>query len=222
MSVKRGATIVEVLLGIAMVATLTLATTTLYGFCVHRVMSETTKTSVITQASALADEIAEVIENSKSNTTVTAGSVTGLRCTIPNTGTDKDGDGVFDRIDPTSVDSTGVETYNTGEYVWFYMSDATGAFGTVGTYVWRAQCPTSANPSAGTYDTNWAKYYGGSGRYKFIDSVSFSVDSVNHCTTFTINASLLDRNETSASAETSTSNNSKISITRKVFWRYYR
>lgn len=222
MSARRGASLIEVMLGIVMVTVLTLATTTLYGFCVQRVMAETTKSSVVTQVSQLADEISSVISNSKACTTVTVGSVTGLRCTIPDSGLDKNGDGVLDRIDPTSVDTSGNETFNTGEYVWFYMSDATGAFGTTGTLVWRAQCPTSANPGAGTYDTAWAKYYGGNPRWKYVDSISFSIDTVNHCTTFTINASMLNRNESSAASETSTSNNSKVTVTRTVFWRSYR
>jgi type II secretory pathway pseudopilin PulG len=222
MSTRRGATIIEILVGLIMVVVLTFAATSLYGFSVNRVMADTSQTAVYAQASSLADELTDVISLSTNCVTVTSGTVTGLKCSYPDTGTDKDGDGVFDTVQPSSVSALGTETFNVGKYIWFYMSDSTGTWGTVGTYMWRAKPTTSANPIAGDLDANWAKYYGGAGRWNLIDSVSFSVDATNHCTTFTINASSLNRAERSASAETSTSNNSKLSITRTVFWRSYR
>jgi hypothetical protein len=212
----------EVLLSLVMLVVLTLAATSLYGFCVTRVMTDTTMNSVQTQASNLADEISRVIGNSKACTLAVSGSVTGLKCTMPDSGLDKNGDGVLDQINPTSVDPSGTETFGTGKYVWFYMSDTTGAWGTVGTFVWRAKPLTSANPVPGDLDTAWAKYYGSAGRWNFIDSISYSNDATNHCTTFTINASSLNRAERTAAGETSTSNNSKLTITRTVFWRNYR
>lgn len=222
MSTKRGATLSEVLIAMGMIVVLMLGATSLYGYCLNRVMAETTRTTVVSQASQLADEIAAVIGNSKSCSLVTSGSITALRCTMPDSGVDKNGDNIIDRVEPTSVNSSGTETFGTGRYVWFYQSDATGAWGATGKHVWRAKPLTSANPVGGDLDGAWSLYYGGVSRWKFIDSIAFTVDTTNHCTTFTINASSLNRSESSASSETSTSNNTKVTVSRTVFWRSYR
>lgn len=220
---KRGTTIIEVLIGTVMVVALVLGTASLFGFVAQRVSADTAQSAVCTQANALADELTKFISQAKTCDLPVSGSITALRCQMPANGVDTDQDGLADSFSPTSYDyTTDTETFATGKYVWFYMSDTTGTWGSTGTTFWRASPPTSANPTSSDFNTNWAKYYGGNARWNFIDSVSFSIDVPNEKVTFTISASSLNRAERSASAEAGTSNNAKVSITRTVFWRSYR
>jgi hypothetical protein len=221
--VRRATTLVEALVAISMVAVLFLGAATLFGFVFQRASRDTTETAVYSQACQLSDELTKFISQAKSCDLQVNGTVTGLRCIMPANGVDTDQDGLADEFTPSSYDPvTETETFTTGKYVWFYMSSSAGTWGAVGTFLWRASPATSANPALADLNTNWAKYYGGSGRWNFIDSVTYTLDAAHQKVTYTISASSYNRAERSAAGEASTSDNTKTTITRTVFWRSYR
>ncbi|MFI5385379.1 MAG: hypothetical protein ACHQ50_04575 [Fimbriimonadales bacterium] len=212
----------EALIAVTIAASLMIAAVTLYGFVSTRLMTDGTHAAVLAQANRLADEMSQLIGNSKFCDTASSGSITALRCRLPNTGVDTNADGLIDRVTPATADAAGTETYKTGTYVWFYQSDATGAWGNSGSVVWRARPVTSSNPAAGDLDAAWSLYYSGGSRWNFIDSITFTNDPGSQTTTFTINASSLNRAERSASALSSGAESTHVSLTRTVHWRYAR
>src|SRR3954470_5716121 len=119
---------------------------------------------------------------------------------MPATGTDQDYDGVLDHFSPDGSVG-GKEVFNTGFYVWFYMSDSSGIWGHTGTKMWRSIVATNSAPGAGNVDANWSQYYGANFKWNLIDSFSFSVDPLGQTTTFTISASSLARAERSQSTD---------------------
>jgi hypothetical protein len=220
---RSGATIIEALLAIVMTSVLVLGAASLFGFVSQRVMRDSSETAVYAQATQLADEITKFVSQAKTCDLPTSGGVIALRCTMPANGVDTDQDGLADSFSLTSYDySTDVETFATGKYVWFYFANASGTFGSTGTTFWRASPSTTANPAAGDLNQGWTFYYGGNARWNFIDSVTYTLDAANKKLTFTINASTYNRAERSAAGATGSSDNSKITITRTVFWRNYR
>ena len=207
-----------------MIAVLLLGTASLFGFVAQQTNRDATEAAVYSQAVALSDELTKFISQAKNVDLPQSGTVIALRCQMPGGGVDTDQDGLADTFSISSYDyANDKEIYTTGNYVWFYMSNSTGTWGTVGTTFWRASPTTAANPIAGDLNSKWAFYYGGaSSRWNFIDSVTYSLDAAHEKVTFTINASSYSRAERSAAAESQNSDNTKITITRTVFWRCYR
>lgn len=222
MRTRSGTTIFEALVAIAIAAVLMIAAATLYGFVSGRLMQDGTQAAVLSQANRLADEMTTVISQSRLCDTVTTGSITALRCRLPGSGTDFNGDGVLDQFYPAYSDPNGTETFKTGAYIWFYQSDSVGTWGNTGTFVWRAKPTTSANPASGDLDAPWSLYYGGASRWNYIDSISFTNDPAAQTTTFTINASSLNRAERSAAGLSPSALSSQVTITRTVRWRNAR
>ena len=218
-----GTTILEALLSIVMVVVLTLSATTLFGYFATRMSADTTQTAVALQADSLADELTQFISQAKTCDLPTVGRITALRCTMPANGIDTNQDGVLDTFAPSGYDAAkDTEIFNTGNYVWFYMSDDTGAWGADGTTFWRASPPSAATPSQPDRNTNWALYYGGERKWNYIDGVSFVIDAPHETVTFTINASSYYRAERTSASEASNSDNTKVTVTRTVFWGSYR
>lgn len=220
---KRGTTIVEALLSIVMISVLFLGAASLFGFVSQQVTRDATETAVYTQAVTLSDEITKFVTQAKTCDLQVSGSVTALRCIMPSNGVDTDQDGLADTFSPSSYNTaTSKEIFNTGKYVWFYMANSAGTWGSVGTSFWRASPPTSANPASGDLNSSWATYYGGSSRWNFIDSVTYVLDAAHQKLTFTISASSYNRAERSAAGASGASDNTKVTLTRTVFWRNYR
>jgi hypothetical protein len=222
MSTRRATSLVEALLAISLAAGLTLACATLYAFVSSRLMKDGTQAAVLNQANALAEDLTTAISQSRLCTTVTSGSVTALRCHLPSTGADFNIDGLIDRPTPLISDPDGTERYQTGNYVWFYMANSSGTWGSAGTYLWRAKPTTTSSPAIADLDSNWSLYYSGSSRWNLIDSVTFSIDPGRQTTTFTIRASSLNRAERSASGLPTGGDNYQVAITRTVRWHYAR
>jgi hypothetical protein len=139
---------------------------------------------------------------------------------MPRTGTDEDQDGVLDHFTPDGSVG-GKEIYNTGKYVWFYMSDSSGTWGVPGTKVWRAVVSSNSSPAPGDRDVNWTRYYGGADRWNLIDNLTFTNDSVTQTSTVTIEASSLNRAERSATTD-ATAPGSRFTATWTLFWQNYR
>lgn len=218
---KNAFTLIELSVVVTAMVAIIGAAASFYVFVVNRTMTDSTRAAVTVQANALANELTAQISCANVCDLQFNNGKTALRCGMPKTGTDWDGDGLLDTFSPTSASTNGKENMNPDVYVWFYQASSTGSFGSTGTMVWRADHRGPGGLAGADADARWSKI-GTRSRWNFIDSVTFSVDSTNKTTTFTIVASSLNRAETTASSSTSTSDNAKITISRTVFWRYWR
>lgn len=216
----RGFTMVEVVMASALTVVVVGAMAYMFHFAARTAANVSASANTTFQAQLLANELTRVIRNSVSCSTVTSGSNTGLRCTMPFNGTDFDGDGYNDSYTPIGVSKRGIEKYGTGKRVWFYMSDSTGLLANTGALVWRAQRNDNSTPVAGDRDTAFPYDRGTTNsRWNTIESVTFSVDSANRTTTFTIVSSQLSRaRRTASSADVNSGAGFRTTLTRTVFW----
>ncbi len=218
--VRAGATIVELCIAMVMTVVLMAATTTLYAYTARHVAEQSAESAVQMQVAQLAAELNKFISQAKSCQIITSGPGVALVCEMPATGTDEDLDGVNDHFSPDgSID--GREVYNTGFFVWFYMSDETGAFGRQGSQLWRAIVPDASQPSSANLDQKWRLYYGGNYRWGLIDRLSFYNDSVNQLTTYTITASSLTRADRSMTTDPNAPGR-KLVYTATTYWQNFR
>lgn len=217
---RRGLSLAELMISAVMVVVLTAASASLYLYATKRVAAQGAESAVQMQANMLATEIMKMVGQAKSCKIVTSGPNTALVCQMPATGTDEDFDGVLDHFVPDGS-SGGKEIFNTGVHVWFYMSDNTGTWGVSGTRIWRAVVNGSGSPGPGDKDVNWTRYYGGDLKWKLIDSVTFTVDPVAQVTSFTIEASSLNRADRSATTDANAPG-SRFKATWTAFWQNFR
>lgn len=213
-------TLVELMVGVVMVVVLTFATAALYLFSTKRVAAQGADSAVQMQVAQLASEINKMVSQAKTCQTVTKNSSVALVCEMPATGTDQDYDGVKDHFTPDGS-AGGKEVFNTGFYVWFYMSDNTGAWGNSGNKIWRAVVNSNAAPGPSNIDQKWGQYYGNGTRWNLIDSLTFTSDPLAQTTTYTISASSLARAERSALTDPNTPGSS-LTASWTVFWQNYR
>jgi competence protein ComGC len=220
MSLKRGVTLIELMVGVVMVVVLTFATADLFLFSTKRVSAQGADSAVQMQVSQLASEILKMTSQAKNCQLAFKNGNTALVCEMPATGTDQDFDGVLDHFTPDGSVG-GKEIFNTGFYVWFYMSDSSGAWGTTGNQIWRAVVYSNNPPGPADVDQKWETYYGGAMKWILIDNVTFTVDPVTQTDTFTISASSLARSDRSA-ANDPNSPSSHFTGTWTSFWQNFR
>lgn len=215
---KRGVALTEALIASVLTASLVGACAALYGYTMTSAASETAKSAVILQASQAIDDISATISQAKSCVIKMSGSASALVCTLPNTGEDRNIDGVIDIAHPTLVDGGGNAIYTAGSDVWYYFSNSSGTWGTLGTTLWRAVTPVNASPTGATVDLKWSRYYGGGIRWNLIDTGAVSINAVAKTATITVGTSSLFRAERSATGQPA-SQGATISVTRTVYWR---
>lgn len=219
MTSRRGFTIVEVLITATLVAMVIGTLASLYYYTFNRTVREVAETSAILQAQMLMDRMEVHLAQASDAQLVTFGGVTALKLTMPASGTDKDGDGVLDVYTPDGVSRRGIAKYNRGKRLWYYMSDATGGFGTPGALIWQAVRNDDANPTGADTVATFSNT-GGQYRYPLLDSISFSLDSPVESVTVTVRTSRLFRNESAAGAAASEDrDNYVVTLSRKVCWR---
>lgn len=219
---RRGTTLVEMALALSLTALVLGVLAVLYGFTMGRLAHATANFGATNDASLAANAIGQTIRDAYSCTTVTSNGKTGLRCTMPANATDRDGDGKQDTYLISSVSRRGLERTVAGRRVWYYLGDSTGAFGTTGTILWRAERTDDSNPTASDVDRAFAYVNTTQPRYPLISSLTFSVDSTALTVTFTISASALTRAVRSAPAGEATNQSYSHTETRTAFWRNWR
>jgi hypothetical protein len=168
-----------------------------------------------------ANDIGTVVRNAYTCTTVTSGGVTGLKCTMPSGGSDKDNDGHLDSWTLTSVSRRGYEKSTLGKRVWFYLGGSTGAFGTSGSILWKAERSDDLNPTSSDAITKYAYLTSTRLRYPLISSLSFTVNSSAQTVAFTVVAGSLIRAERTPGSEASNMSYSHTEA-RTVYWRNWR
>ena len=219
---KRAAfTLVEMSLVLTLTALIIGVLTVLYGYTLERLAHATANFAATDDAYLSSNDINDVVRNAYSCTTVTLNGVTGLKCTLPANGSDKDGDGKLDSWMLTSVSRRGLEKVATGKRVWFYLGNTTGAFGTTGTILWKAERSDDVNPTASDANSRYAYVTSTRLRYPLISSLSFTVNSSAQTVVTTVVAGSLTRAERTPGSE-STSMSYSHTETRTSFWRNWR
>ncbi len=218
---RRGLTLVELTIGMIMVVALMGAITLLFAYSSKRIGAQGAEAGVQMQVNQLCDEFKKFISTAKSCSVASNGTNQALVCVMPATGTDQDYDGANEHFTP-DASVGGREIYNTGFFVWFYMSDNTGLFiSTPGTKMTRAIVNNSATPIAANVDVAWQKYYGGNLKWTLIDSLTFTNDIVNQMSTVTINGSSLTRAERSQTTDINGPGTS-FGLTQTIYWGNFR
>jgi type II secretory pathway pseudopilin PulG len=219
---NRGSSLIEMLLVVMLTSVLLATLATLYGFSMGRAARSAARYAALDQANTLADKIEATVQQAVSCSIVTSGGFSGLKCTMPATGQDRDGDGYVDRYSPTGVSRRGSEKYGTGKRVWFYPSNSTGSFTALGTIIWRAERADDSLPTSSDGDKTFAYYFDGTtARYNLVSSATFSVDSTNSTATCVITASSQLRSERVGSAADGAGAETVV-VTKTMSWRNWR
>ena len=219
---KRSAfTLIEMALVLALTALIIGVLTVLYGFTMERLGHATADFAASDDAFLAANDIGTIVKNAYSCTTVTLNGVTGLKCTMPANGSDKDDDGYLDSWTLASVSRRGYEKVTAGKRDWFYLGDSTGAFGTTGTILWKAERSDDLNPTSSDAIQKYAYLTSTRLRYPLISSVTFSVNSSTQTVSYTLVAGSLTRAERTPGSESSSMSYTHTE-TRTAFWRNWR
>lgn len=224
MNRRKGFSLVEVVLASALTVVVVGTLASVYSLATRQAARAVASINGTRQAQILATEIAKTVSNSVYCAVITSGGNTGLRCTMPQNGTDKDGDGYLDEYTPYIVSKRGIEKFGRGKRVWYYFSDSTGNFTNTGTVLWRAQRNDDLLPTTTDKDSAWAFYYGTSNsRWKLIESINFSVDANAKTTTFTIIGSQKTGAErTATNSDVTMRAGYRTTLSRTSFWRNWR
>jgi hypothetical protein len=217
---NRGATLIEMLLVMAMTAIVVGSMASLYGFVAIRTAHTIATTSALDQAEMVADEITYYVMNSKETIRIVSGSQYALKCRMPVDFIDIRNSGRPDRYILSSVSAIHTETFDDGVWVWFYTSDSSGDYGKVGNNFYKAIRSDNANPVGANVDAAWNYHHDGSHRFNLVDG--FFATSNSGESMFTVTASADTRaNIKSASGSTATDNRA-VAVSRHVAWRCWR
>lgn len=218
---RSGFTLIEMTLVLGLTALVIGVMTVLYGFTMERLAHATADFAATDDAFLSANDIGNVVAGANSCSTVTSGGVTGLKCIMPATGSDKDGDGHLDSWTLANVSKRGLEEVTQGKRDWFYLSDSTGAFGVSGTILWKAERSDALNPIASDAISKYANLTSTQLRYPFISSVTFSVNSAAQTVTYTVTAGSMVRAARTPGTEATNAEYTHVE-TRTTFWRFSR
>ena len=221
MGKRSGFTLVELSLVLSLTALIIGVLTVVYGYTMERLAHATADFAATDDAYLAANDIGTVIRSAYSCSTVTSNGVTGLKCIMPANGSDKDGDGHLDSWTIASVSRRGLEKWAQGKRVWFYLGDSTGAFGTSGTILWKAERSDDLNPTTSDAITKYAYVTSTRLRFPLISSLSFTVNSAAQTVTFTVVAGSLTRAERTPGSEAANQSYTHTE-TRTAFWRDWR
>ncbi|MEI7986314.1 MAG: type II secretion system protein [Armatimonadota bacterium] len=221
MSKVRGATIIEMIFTMSLMVAVIGSTVTLYAFVAIRAGDSVTKYNTYQQTKDLMLAISDVTSNAMSCSNVTIGSVTALKCKMPNDGTDRDGDGIIDQYKPSGINKLLKETYTAGKRIWFIPSTKPFSLGTTGKYWYRAMRTDDSNIVIGDIDANWSYLTGSTPKIYIPGTVTFSHNASNLSTNVQI---AIDTSINPNSAVQGFSGNlgnkiPAITLSRRFFWR---
>lgn len=220
----KGFTFVELLVVIGIGSIVLGALGFLYTFTARQTSGALAEMLSTDQATTAANEIDDVIRNSFVCVERTKNGLSGLRCTLPSLSVDRDSDGTADSYRPAALDKFGREDFAPGTRVWFYFSDATGAFGTAGPILWRATRNDDSDPIAAGGDADWTYQYGVAGKPRFplVSAFSVEVDANSKLVTFTLTAESADYADHKPAASDRAAQRRGLSIVRAVYWENSR
>ena len=169
-----GATLIELLATMSLMVVALATTVTLYAFVVIRSGDAVTKYNSYQQSNDLMTAISDVSSNAISCTNVTMGSVTALKCTVPNAGIDRDNNGIFEQYNPSGVYKTLKESYSPGTRIWFIPSTNPFSLGTPGKFWYRAYRSDDLNIVADNVDAKWSYMNGTTPKIYIPGTVTFT------------------------------------------------
>ena len=220
MTSRRGFTFVEVMITTALISIVIGTLATLYFYAFTRTTRGVTEVAAVLQIQGLLDRMDNQIAQACDVSIVTSGPGIGLKCTMPLSGTDKDGDGVLDTYVPNSVSRRQIAKYTRGKRVWYYMAAAPGNFGTAGSIFYQAVRNDDALPTSANVVNTFSYAPGDVYRWSLLDSVAFAIDGTNESVTVSARTSTLARAERSAGVATvEAGDNYVVNVTRKTCWR---
>lgn len=215
---RRGFTLIETVLAVALSAMVIGVIATLYGFATIRLSDAYTKSSLADQLNSFADRLDLTIRNAK--TCVSAEGGATLNCSMPTNGVDTDGDGVDDTWYADKSDASGNAQYTAGGHAWFYNAGAVGTYHTGTGNIWTAETVGATAPSAANTDKKFCNYFSGPARFPLVTGLSVTVNAAGHSVTYTLTGSTQIGSEKAASADDTTSRT--VTLTRTVAWRNYK
>ncbi|MBV6489925.1 MAG: prepilin-type N-terminal cleavage/methylation domain-containing protein [Fimbriimonadaceae bacterium] len=219
---RRGVTLVEVALASALTGIVVATSVGVYGFVVVRMGHAFARAEAVRQATAVAQDIEATVQSAINCELVPSGKYVYLKCTMPATVYDRQGDGNADAYDLDSVTTYRKASYSAGKRVWYVLGRLGGVLSKtalVGIDPNKAVRTDDSVPTASDLDLNWSRYYGSSNnKFHLLTELVFKVDTAAKTVTYTISASsAAGRNRTVSDA---TSNESyAYSVTRVVCWR---
>ena len=222
MRVNRGSTMIEMIMTMSLMVVVIGTTVTLYAFVVARAGDSVTKYNTYQQSKDLVTAFSDVASNAISCTNVTIGSVTALKCTVPNAGTDRDGDGIYESYNPAGVYKTLKEYYTPGKRIWFIPSTSPFSLGTAGKFWYRGYRSDDSNLQADNIDSKWSYVTGTTPRIYIPGTVTFTQDAPNMTTTILLTVDpTINPNQSVKGFSGNLSNKTPaITISRRFFWRY--
>ncbi len=220
MTNRRAFTLVEVMITTALISIVIGTLATMYFYAFTRTTRGVTEVAAVLQVQALLDRMDTQISQACDVQIVTSGPGIGLKCTMPQSGTDRDGDGILDIYTPNSVSRRQIGKYVRGKRVWYYMANSAGTFGTAGTTFWQAVRLDDANPTASDVVNSFTYAPGNQYRWSLLDSVTYVLDGASESVTVTARTSSLARSETAVGSGTAESgDNYVVSVPRTTCWR---
>jgi hypothetical protein len=148
---------VEMIFTLSLASTVLASIATLTSYVLIRTGDSVTQFNTINDATVVMDAIATTASNAMVCTTVTVGSVSAIKCTMPEDGTDVDADGILDTYTPDKVYKTLQETYAPGKRIWYFPSTKPPVIGTAGTYWYRAIKSNDTTPVTSEIDAKWTQ-----------------------------------------------------------------
>lgn len=222
MRVKRGSTMIEMIMTMSLMVVVIGTTVTLYAFVAARAGDSVTKYNTYQQTKDLMTAFSDVASNAISCTNVTIGSVTAIKCTMPNAGIDRDGDGIYESYSPAGVYKTLKEYYTPGKRIWFIRSTSPFSLGTAGNFWYRAYRSDDSNIVAGNVDAKWSYLTGTTPRIYIPGTVVFtqSVSTLTTNITITLDPSINPNQSVKGYSGNLSNKIPSIILARRLFWRY--
>ncbi|GEM_PF-1554268 len=221
---RRGFTLVELLIVIGVGSIVLGALGALYTYAMAQTGDGLAELLATDQATTAARDMEWNVRNAVLCEVVTKNGIKALRCKMPSLGVDLNGDGQPDSYRPATLNKQGLERFALGTRVWYYLSNATGTFGTTGTILWRAQTAGDAAPTTAELDKAWTYLYANaaSPRFPLVAALDFSVDATNRLATLDLTATCADYAERRPTASDSTARQRGIRLVRRIFWENWR
>jgi prepilin-type N-terminal cleavage/methylation domain-containing protein len=224
MTLKRGFTLIEVMLATTLTAILIGVTTILYAYTMSRLGHCLSLYASQRETENAMDPIDQTMRLAQTCSEVTANSATTLRCTMPQTCSDTNNDSIFDTCTPTQINRRGYERYGTGKRVWFYLSDSIGVPVAGGTILTMAVVPSvDSTPSITSVISSFGRYPGQTATmFDLISSYAVSNPSQTRSAQVSITAVSLTRNNTKGSDGESTASERSAALSRIVYSKEWR
>lgn len=170
------------------------------------------------------DVVDSTISRAQTCVLTAANGASCLKCTMPASCSDNNGDGILDACQPASINRRSYERWGNGYRVWFFLSDTTGAVGNAGSTLWMAKRLDDLAPTAGDLVQSFTYYPGNTKlRIGLIQSLTPSTTSNSNQLTAVIKVgAYANQSGGPAPSSASTSTSYQLSISRSPYMHGWR